>query len=162
MVYRKVVLPLLAGVLTLAVGLEPAVVLGDAGKARDEMAEDTAAGTHEPLVLREGRLWRTPVTEGNAIAEVTAYCGTCHEDTADAMEGDVAGHPGDSAARNHPVDVAYPEDDPDYRAPADLEPALLLLDGRLSCVSCHAHDDPGHSLALPAEGSEICRACHLI
>jgi hypothetical protein len=94
--------------------------------------------------------------------DVTVYCTACHgNDTAGTETGD-AGHAEESAARDHALDVLYPKADPDYRAASELDPGLLLLDDRLTCVTCHAHDDPEHAPVLPTGNSEICRACHLM
>jgi hypothetical protein len=146
------------GALVLVAGLGPPAVVGGPGEAPDEVP----AGTHEPLRLVDGRLLSGAGEGASAIADVTDYCLSCHDETAGADDDTATAHPADSEARDHPVDVAYPPADPDYRPPGELDPALVLLAGRITCVTCHAHDDPEHATALPTEGSEICRACHLM
>ena len=150
----------LLGALALALGL----VLGPpaALRAADDVSAGHPAGEHVPLRLLDGWLRSTSAEEADEIVDITAYCNSCHGDSGKGAESETTGHAGDSAARDHPVDVAYPGADPNYRAPGELDPGLLLLEGRLSCVTCHAHDDPEHALVLPTGNSEICRACHLM
>ena len=143
----------------LAVGL--VLALAAPSTAADPAGEADTAAAHAPLTLVDGRLWTGPDEEGGEIAEVSAYCTACHGDDGGG-ESELADHPGWAPLRDHPVDVAYPAADPGYRSAAELAPALLLLDGRVTCVTCHAHDDPGHAPVLPTDGSQICRACHLM
>ena len=148
----------LLGALALGLVLGPPAAL----RAADEVSADDPAGEHVPLRLLDGRLHSTSAEEADEIVDITAYCNSCHGDSSEDAESEATGHAGDSVARDHPVDVAYPGADPDYRAPGELDPGLLLLEGRLSCVTCHAHDDRDHVLVLPTRSSEICRACHLM
>jgi hypothetical protein len=69
----------------------------------------------------------------------------------------------------HRFDVPYPPPmNPDYRvspSPEQFNPRVILVDGKVACVSCHdpASTLPNH-LAGPTDGpvlKRLCVACHL-
>jgi hypothetical protein len=71
------------------------------------------------------------------------------------------------ARLGHHFDVAYPPPmRPDLRGnPTQFNPAVILVDGKVACVSCH---DPASTrqnhLAAPTDGplpKRLCVACHL-
>ncbi len=151
---RRAALPGTA--LAVALVLGPSALVGGS----PESPTQGAAGSHTPLVLVDGRL-QAANPEAERVPDVSAYCNSCHGAGAEAAESPAA-HPQGSAAGDHPVDLVYPVADPDYRPAGELDEGLLLLEGRVTCVTCHAHDDPEHAPVLATESSEICRACHLI
>lgn len=146
----------LAGVWIVALALGPSAATGGPTAG----SEPDASDSHTPLTVVEGRL-RAVSPEAQLIPEVTAYCNSCHGAGPEGTGTSAAAHPDGSAALDHPVDSVYPQADPSFRAPADLDAEILLLGGRVTCVSCHAHDDPRHGPVLPTDGSALCRACHL-
>lgn len=91
------------------------------------------------------------------ITDLTSYCLGCHAENADvkkATHGPVAVH------TNHPVDVPYPDGNPEYVPAADLAPALRLVDGNLSCITCHDPQAADRALVIHLEEGELCLACH--
>ncbi len=97
------------------------------------------------------------------------------------MPGRYAGH----RSTDHPVGMsygAYAAADPrSYRARAQLDPSVRLVDGKVTCVSCHrldteldalldsTHAAPGAARAgclasgeLAGERGGLCLACHLM
>jgi hypothetical protein len=71
------------------------------------------------------------------------------------------------ARLGHPFDVPYPPPmKPDLRVnPSQFNPSVILVDGKVTCVSCH---DPASTrqnhLAGPTDGpvlKRLCVACHL-
>ena len=143
---------------SLALGCVPGVLVNEPEAIEKPGA--AAAGTHVPLTVRKGRLW-TGVDAAQEISDVSAYCFSCHGGPGPSADASKATHGEGSPASSHPVDVAYPAKAAGYRARRELEPELLLLRGRVTCVTCHSPRDPEHAPVLATEGSRLCRACHL-
>lgn len=99
------------------------------------------------------------------VREVTAesgYCSGCHDATiASPVEvalGTRAGEVG-SLAGSHPVDVAYPSNDPGYRPAFELDKRLVLENGNVTCRTCHGGTDPA-TRYLSVEPATLCLECH--
>ncbi|TFG38027.1 MAG: hypothetical protein E4H44_04460 [Candidatus Aminicenantes bacterium] len=91
------------------------------------------------------------------IADLTSYCVGCHPENGDGSDepsGTVSVH------TNHPVDVPYPEGNPHYVPTTDLDPKLRLVEGNLSCITCHDPQAADRALVLRLEEGELCLACH--
>ena len=82
-------------------------------------------------------------------------CLTCHDAALDPLGVDPLGHP---------VGVIYGRDDAlsDLRPRHLLPAAIVLPDGRVSCLSCHVVEEDGRhgSLVLDAAASALCSNCH--
>lgn len=66
---------------------------------------------------------------------------------------------------NHPVGIAYPSFDRDFRPMTAVlsEGKVLLPDGRIECISCHdPHNQSGqpHMLVKSNRRSALCLTCH--
>ncbi|GMR04625.1 MAG: hypothetical protein BMS9Abin23_0526 [Thermodesulfobacteriota bacterium] len=104
-------------------------------------------------------------------------CISCHEADVTAESVHVVGGPG----HDHPVGVDYvglAARVPALVKPSELDPALRLVSGRISCVTCHVPYDKKNHLTLAAKrkempaipdpmlnvdnsGSGLCMSCHL-
>jgi predicted CXXCH cytochrome family protein len=94
-------------------------------------------------------------------------CLACHDGTVaeTAIAAPAATH--DGTGENHPVDVdylaAWQREPTRYRDPAELPPALPLVDGKVACTTCH---DPRSRIpgapAMTMVGSAMCLACHTL
>ena len=113
---------------------------------------------HQPLALRGDRVWLESDGETRQLDDVTAFCVECHG------LADLGGksHTLGPEESSHPTGVVYPTDDSEYRAIDKLDPQILLTDGRLTCLSCHAYDAPDHRPVLAVPGGHLCQACHLL
>lgn len=129
--------------------------------AAADRAGEPGSFSHPPMRLAAGALYVDSTAGAEAPVDPVAYCLSCHEEETAGADGTETGHPAPSAGLDHPVDVRYPESDREYRPPGELAPVILLLDRRVTCLSCHAYDDPGHAPVLAIERSELCLACHL-
>lgn len=121
--------------------------------------------TTESASQIDGRVFAFSKSGVVELKSATAYCLSCHDGAvAPAIGVNVqsAHRAAAGTAENHPVDVAYPDFRPGFRARADLDPRLILDNGRVACKTCHAGTgtDDG-SLAITAAGSQLCLACHL-
>lgn len=74
-----------------------------------------------------------------AFPTASDYCAGCHD-----------GH--ERIARSHPVEVQYPHNRAGYVPISQLEPRIRLVDGRMTCESCHA---------MVERGYWTCRSCHI-
>lgn len=92
----------------------------------------------------------------NRLATPSSACMICHD-----------GKRARDARSGHRFDIPYPPPmRPDYRAnPSQFNPAVVLVDGKVACVTCH---DPASTrsdhLAGPTDGpvlKRLCVACHL-
>lgn len=126
-----------------------------------EGADPGSADVHAVVVVKDGRFVARSGRKVAEIQDLTAYCLDCHGVTAAGgdMDAPRAEHDVTGLGRSHPVDTAYPDGTPGYRPLIEVSAALPLLDGRMTCLTCHA-GTPDRALAIPLEGSRICTACH--
>jgi predicted CXXCH cytochrome family protein len=112
---------------------------------------------HQLLVQRNGGF--ALESDGQVInnADLARYCTGCHPKSADEI-GRSGGSP--AAHANHPVDVPYPRENPDFVPTAELDPKLRLVDGKLSCITCHSPRAANRALVIRLEDGELCLACH--
>lgn len=102
----------------------------------------------------------------HSLDRYSLACALCHEEE--------VSFPGDhqissldpvnaSRSANHPVgmDYARASRGKGYRSPATLDPDILLVDGKVSCLSCHRAYTRQHG-ALVAAGDDrtFCMSCH--
>lgn len=106
-----------------------------------------------------------PAAAVSPSADATA-CLDCHADHAGdgrAGAGRLVYASARAGPRNHPVGLRY-ERAVAYGGYVDvavLPREVRLVDGRLSCVSCHRDYSARHgATVLPTAGSELCFACH--
>ena len=118
----------------------------------------------------------------------TVSCMSCHDGSvASHVTAKSAGSPIQIAGfqtTNHPVGMRYSKhaarDPGGYRSPAVLDDRIVLVDGVVSCVSCHALREPGEpdlsggsdwsdkygctasgKLTLGRKTSDLCLTCHI-
>ena len=125
-----------------------------------------------PLWLKEGKMdaavfGRDSLQAGGAQ---TGLCLSCHDGTvAPALRAhlvsstDAGRHPHvEGSGNNHPVGVDYLTVfrlNPDAYNDPTLNPKIVLEEGKVGCVSCHAT----HDLSLVSAGNvrhEVCIECH--
>ena len=152
--YRRV--RLCVGVLAVALFFPPGAVA--AGAQTDD-------GPHRTIEPKKGR-YRIQSDDGWIdLPDVSAHCLECHE-TAGSAEDEPPGasqrtnsfHSG--GGRSHPVDVDYPSNRKGYRLPDELDQRLMLIDRRMTCLTCHA-PSVDRSLVLPTARGTLCMACHV-
>jgi predicted CXXCH cytochrome family protein len=118
--------------------------------------DELPAGPHEPLEVRRGKLFTASGREARPLENVSAYCVECH---ADDLGG--AGDHGAPMMRSHPVEIGYDAADGDGLVARDeIDPRLLLLDGKVTCVTCHDARTTDHRLVMPDDQSQLCLECH--
>lgn len=98
----------------------------------------------------------------------TGLCMSCHDGTvapnlqAHGGTMGMAGRLGTNPGANHPVGVDYMaalrRDPGSYNDPA-MNPRIVLEEGNVGCVSCHATHDAGTVSALNVR-QEVCIECH--
>ena len=104
----------------------------------------------------------------------TRSCMGCHDGTIGSLAdvtfpSTLEGFPSAPLApgsNSHPVDVDYAaaaQRRPDSFTPvAALPREVLLLDGKITCVTCHHPDSPERfRVALSMDRSALCFSCHL-
>lgn len=123
------------------------------------------AGPHEVLRFENGRFQNVSDDGWADITDITAYCLECH---GDGDAGDAASekstvpnssHELGGLGRSHPVDVDYPSRDTGYHPIEELDEKIKLVDGRLTCLTCH-ESSVDRSLVLQTKGGLLCIACH--
>jgi predicted CXXCH cytochrome family protein len=106
-------------------------------------------------------------TPGSQVDSLSLQCIACHENESDALgirmgKNNIVLH--NSGGANHPIGMRYPANpgrDVNLRPKGALPRAILLPDGRMSCVSCHQVYKKDHGkLVMPNEGSALCLQCH--
>ncbi len=123
-----------------------------------QSADDTDQFSHSPIRPAD-KTW-VEVTEDGAqpIQDLTAYCIDCHSDLEETAGGKI--HGTDSGVHSHPVDKPYPATGTDLVPLVDLDLRLLLIDGKMTCITCHKHDATDRRLVMPEALGELCISCH--
>jgi hypothetical protein len=129
-------------------------------------ASDEGEGAHETIRLKKGR-FQFPSQDGWVdVSDVTAYCLECHGDGDTGSAGEETSAPKSShelggLGTSHPVNVVYPAGRPNYRPAGSLDERLVLVDGRVSCLTCHS-PSPDRSLVISTKQGRLCVACHVM
>lgn len=100
-------------------------------------------------------------------------CVSCHDGVfaSDATNPTIAGSQRGSwmdTQRHHPVGVLFPNvqkkpGQTRYRHPRAVPSNIRLLEGWVSCVSCHdLYSGAKRLLSVPTEGSALCFGCHAL
>ena len=120
--------------------------------------------SHPPIQIKKKAIEVGVGKEAVEIGDVTAHCLECHGPDIGAAEVDAEAptpaHSVGGAGRSHPVDVAYPEAGSGLASRAALDERLLLVEGQMTCITCHDPEAADHALVLSKEGSQLCLACH--
>jgi predicted CXXCH cytochrome family protein len=95
-------------------------------------------------------------------------CLSCHEDRGDGLairvdQQGIVRH--NSGSGNHPIGMLYGQIKGIglYRREAELPAAILLPQGKVSCVSCHVGYSKKHgALVIANKHSALCMGCHEI
>lgn len=129
-------------------------------------AEEGEAFTHQALTVRRGKVFVGSGKEKERLESPSAYCLECHGQEATAGTEATAVHPPPAhaigaAENSHPIDVLYPRADATYVRLEELDKRLHLIDGRVTCITCHRIDEPGHALTFAEQKGRLCMACHL-
>ncbi len=93
----------------------------------------------------------------------TGLCMSCHDGTiAPAITAHMTSTGGADLGANHPVGIDYAfaarRDPVSFNDPAS-NPRIVLEDGKVACVSCHAAHDIG-SISGGSVRQEVCIECH--
>jgi predicted CXXCH cytochrome family protein len=122
-------------------------------------------GPHEVLRFENGR-FQTQGDDGwTDITDITIYCLDCHGDGEPGGSDQIdtlapeSSHELGGLGRSHPVDVKYPSGANGYRPIGDLGGKITLVNGRVTCLTCHSASSD-RSLLLPTKAGELCIACH--
>ena len=104
-------------------------------------------------LVRSGHMNAARTVTAAAVDRFSAQCLECHDEKSDH---------GASKA-NHPVGKDYARwvSYGGYRAPGAIPEPIRLVDGMVSCVSCHEGYTRDHGkLVMSNEGSRMCFGCH--
>ena len=123
-------------------------------------AEADSSYSHEPVRIGKKKIEVGKGRKARKIDNVSEYCLGCHGSEAEAGTAPVPAHSVGSAATSHPTDILYPAEKSGYKDAEKLDPRLVLRQDRISCITCHDMENPRHELVIPADGSELCIACH--
>ena len=131
-------------------------------------AEEDEAFAHQTLTVRRDKVFVGEDKEKERLESPSAYCLDCHgQEEAVGTEGTASTtHPAatraiGAAENSHPINVLYPLADASYVRLKDLDERLHLVDGRVTCITCHQIDEPSHALAFAEQKGRLCMACHL-
>ncbi len=115
-------------------------------------------------IMRFGHLDARASMAGG-IDNFSVQCMTCHETLGGNLRvrvnGQVMRH--DNNRVNHPVGMRYADsvNYGGYRPEASLRRAILLPDGKVSCISCHRGYSEEHGgLVVDNRADQLCFSCH--
>lgn len=127
--------------------------------------EDVHAGNITSINRRQfvavsNDLFRVPSLPADSrLDRYSTECLACHD-------GGIASATHFTAAadrrpmNSHPVGVPYPSRSQFAPIPSDSN--IILIDGRVSCVTCHDMVADGYHLAIENDHSRLCFSCHLV
>lgn len=117
--------------------------------------------------------------------EIASQCLACHEGRKGMNRGAGRGPGIGPAASSHPIGMHYEQlarrKPQEYRPAASLHPNIKLIDGKMSCVSCHSLKSDSHdaaaatpvalnqndsclatkALSMGPRDKELCLGCHI-
>lgn len=110
-------------------------------------------------IRKAEKIWVEESEKGDqAIKDLTAYCVKCHGHAKEKPSENIDGS--SSGVHSHPVNCAYPPNGVDLVPITELDKRMLLIDGEMTCITCHNHDDSDHRLVIPDTSGKLCTACH--
>ena len=121
---------------------------------------------HEPLHEINGRVFYGAEGHIVEVQSITTYCLSCHDGTiAPLRQGPSDQDRGDRMQNRgmpglHPVEVRYPIGDRSFKTTEELPSAMLMTEGRVTCVTCHRFDSEDHELVVSNRRSGLCLTCH--
>jgi predicted CXXCH cytochrome family protein len=138
------------------------VVASCTGIPTSPVAESIEAGPHEPLQIRRGKVLAVSEGQKQPIESVSEYCFSCHgQEDPDQVGQRGFKHSIADTSSNHPVDVTYPQgENARYKPLSELDARLLLLDGQITCLTCHDAGSRKHALVISDGEAQLCTACH--
>lgn len=99
----------------------------------------------------------TPVRPDEALDVFSTECLMCHDGSL-AQQAHYSRDTGHAIVGSHPIGVPLPRSD------AFVHPFpgsnIILINGRISCVTCHDMEAPGPHLAVSNAESVLCLSCH--
>ncbi len=114
--------------------------------------------SHPPLKQAE-KSWVVESDDGaQSIENITTYCVECHNNLEENGKGEI--HGSGSDVHSHPVDQPYPATGAGLVPLNELDKRLLLIDGKMTCITCHNHSTPNHQLVIPDAFGKLCISCH--
>lgn len=127
---------------------------------------DATGMQHEPLTVVNGHVFVDVGDDIDEVADIAGYCLSCHDGgigpaRQPANAAAIGSQSGCSSLPGvHPVGIRYPTTRPGFADPVTLPSGMLMVDGRISCGSCHDLADENHDLVVSTSGSELCLSCH--
>lgn len=90
----------------------------------------------------------------------TAFCLACH-DLVTRRDKTVRLDEVRSMCWIHPLEILYPTEKKNFMPTGDLYSAIRLVEGRISCASCHSgRDADNYYLSVHALQPNLCAQCH--
>lgn len=121
-----------------------------------------AMADHGDSIQQSGHL-AARQEEASVLDAFSLQCLGCHGESGQlvTVRGDMVQHQGSDVA--HPIGGVYAEiaANGGYREVAVLPAAIILPDGKVSCISCHQGYATVHGdLVIDNAGSALCLTCH--
>jgi predicted CXXCH cytochrome family protein len=123
-------------------------------------AQDSPTYAHDPIKIGKKKVTVGKGRAARKIDNVTQYCLGCHGDDGQTGEAPKPAHSVGSAKTSHPTDILYPAEKSGYTSTENLDPRLILREGRVSCITCHDVQNSSHELVISPASGELCTACH--
>ncbi|MBD3649523.1 MAG: hypothetical protein HUJ31_19180 [Pseudomonadales bacterium] len=121
-------------------------------------------------------LWDTGASDHFSLSGLDLYsaqCLGCHDlDTSYSVSrvglstGSGFGETGHPVGFDYRDAISRPGNRSNYSYPDELDPALALPDGKVSCITCHDHrlpefaSDPHGALVMSNRNGRMCISCH--
>jgi predicted CXXCH cytochrome family protein len=127
---------------------------------------DTGSMQHETVCEVNGRFFLEINDHLEEIDDITSYCLGCHDGkVGPARQAQVVTDPVlaggcEGVPRYHPVGATYPDGDPEFASPTMLASGMHIVEGRVTCVTCHDCEAYDHELLVNNRYSALCLTCH--
>lgn len=123
---------------------------------------------HQPLSHLNGRFFIEADDRIVEIPNITTFCLGCHDGTVGPARQSPFNEDLNQTVRcrgmpgGHPVGVVYPigTAHDEFADPLSLPDRMLLVEGWMTCVSCHDVEAENHDLVIDNRRSALCLTCH--
>lgn len=121
---------------------------------------------HETVREVNGRFFLQISDHLEEIDDITSYCLGCHDGkvgparqvqvvTNSESAGGCEGVP-----QYHPIGATYPDGSAEFASANMLASGMHIVDGRVTCVTCHDCEAYDHELVVNNRYSALCLTCH--
>jgi len=114
----------------------------------------------EKIIVKE-KIFVIKDTRFNELNLKMENCISCHDGTVSKGVIIEKKFNNEGYFKSHPIDIPYPNEKKGYVPKILLDKDLILVDGNISCITCHNENEDNENLKISENKSGICSKCHI-